>query len=124
MNLTKESIAAAQDIPAPEVFSVPEWGGDVHLCVMSGTERDAFDAENNELNKTGKGLENIRARMLVRCICDEHGGRLFSNDEAGQLGQKAGHVLDRLFDEARKINHYGEENLAELEKNSDSARNA
>ena len=39
--LSKDAILAADDLPR-ETVHVPEWGGDVYVRTMSGTDRDAF----------------------------------------------------------------------------------
>ncbi len=41
--LTKEAILAADDLPRETVL-MPEWGGDVYVRTMSGTDRDAFES--------------------------------------------------------------------------------
>ena len=41
--LSKEAILAADDLPREKV-NVPEWGGEVLVRTMSGTDRDAFEA--------------------------------------------------------------------------------
>ena len=40
--LSKDAILAADDLPR-ETVHVPEWGGDVYVRTMSGTDRDAFE---------------------------------------------------------------------------------
>jgi hypothetical protein len=116
--MTKDLILAATDSPT-EAVDCPEWGGTVHVRTMSGTERDAF--EGSMLDAKGKGvsnLSNIRARLLVRVLCDDAGNLLFGHGDADALGKKSAKVLDRLFDVAQRVNGLGAKDVAALQGNS------
>ncbi len=41
--LTREQILQSDDLPR-ETVQVPEWGGEVQVRTMTGTDRDAFVA--------------------------------------------------------------------------------
>jgi hypothetical protein len=106
----KDTILAAEDIKL-KAIEVPEWGTTVYIRVMSGTERDSW--ETNVLSKQ----VNIRAGLLVRCLADDQGKRIFSDSDVNALGAKSGHVLDKLFELASKHNRLKREDVEELEKN-------
>ncbi len=123
MSLTKEQILQADDLPRTEL-QIPEWGGDVFIKTMTSAERDAYEAsirdgrqEDGEVN-----LVNFRALFCVLVIVDEEGTRLFSDEEAPQLGKKGGPAVDRIFDFARKWNKLSDEDIEELEKNSETVQ--
>src|SRR5688572_32507685 len=104
MALTREQILAKTVVTAPpERVSVPEWDSDVFVRVMSGHERDGWEqsiiGEDKQVSMT-----NIRAKLLVRCVCDEAGKRLFSDDDADALGETSAVPLDRLFPVAQRLN--------------------
>ena len=42
-------------------------------------------------------MGNFRVRFLAAALCDENGGRLFTDDEVEELGKKSSLVLNRLF---------------------------
>jgi hypothetical protein len=113
----RDLILAASD-RQKEKAEVPEWGITVFITTMSGTERDAFEAEIVTLRgkKTDLNLKNIRAKLLVRTIVDESGQRIFSDADAGELGKKSASVLSRLYEIAQKINGLREEDVEELGK--------
>lgn len=122
MAATKDSILAYRAKLTP--VEVPEWGGTVYVRVMSGAERDAFEDETFKIN--GKNVElnrkNARARLLVRCITDEGGERLFNdNGDADRLGAQPADVLDRVYAVAAKSNGLSKADEDDLAKNSDSA---
>jgi len=112
--LSKDAIKQATDFKVEKV-SVPEWGGDVYLKTLSGTERDAFEEGYAE-----QKMKNFRARFLVLTLCDESGERMFSDDEAADLGGKSAVVLNRLFDAAWALNAFRTEDVDALGNDSAS----
>jgi hypothetical protein len=120
--LSAAEIDRASDLVIEE-HQVPEWGGSVFLRAMSGTDRDAFEA--GPRNDDGKlNMANIRARLLVKCLCDSTGKRLYEDADAVRLGNKNQVVLDRLFTAARTINKLDKADVDQLEKNSESGLTA
>lgn len=115
MLLNKEAIAAAQDLTS-EVVSVPEWGGEVRVRVMSGTDRDSLSASMRD----GAGnvdLMKYRARLLVRCIVDDGGTPLFTDADLDMLNAKSSLALDRVFAVADRINGVKPDAVDAAEKN-------
>lgn len=112
--LSKSEILAAKDQKLISV-DVPEWGGEVMVRVMSGTERDRFESEFVGSNKS---VDMVRAKMVAKCLCDERGERLFSESEVPQLGEKSAAVLDRLFGVCMKHNRFTKDDVEELAGNS------
>lgn len=113
--LNKAAILAAEDLKT-ETVDVPEWGGEVRVRTLTGTERDAF--ESSLVGEGGKRqLENLRAKLLSLAIVDENGARIFSDGEAAMLGGKSAAVLDRLFDVAQRLNGIGAKAEEQIEKN-------
>ncbi|TXH06679.1 MAG: hypothetical protein E6R09_01095 [Rhodocyclaceae bacterium] len=101
--LSKEAILAADDLPREQV-TVPEWGGDVLVRTMTGTDRDAFEA--GLIGKDGR-MENVRARLVSLTLCDHSGALLFSDSEVSALGKKSARALDRVFNVAQRLNGIG-----------------
>lgn len=117
--LSRDAILGTDDLKK-QLVKVPEWGGEVYVRCMTGTERDTFESEaytvkgkNVEINR-----ENFRARLLVRVIVDEKNERLFSDKDIASLGAKSGKCLDRLFSVAMTINGLSREDVEDLTKNS------
>ena len=113
MALTAAEILAADDLGLKKI-SVPEWGGDVFVRVMSVGERDAY--EKLWMGRKDSGVDNFRTEYLARVLCDEKGSLLFTRDQIDGLAQKSGAVMGRLFDEALKHNKMSSEDVAELGK--------
>lgn len=114
MNLSKDQILAADDMGLLKV-SVPEWGGDVFVRVMTVGERDAY--ENEWQQKKSTGVDDFRTKFLVRCLVDEKGNRLFENGDVARLSQKSARVMNRLWLAAMEHNNLSDESVEELAKN-------
>lgn len=102
MNL-KDKILAAQDLKS-EAVECPEWDVVVHVRVMTGSQRDAYEFSLSTRQKLGQLGDNFRADLLAKTLCDENGQLLFSAEDVAALGEKNAIVLDRLVRVARRLN--------------------
>ena len=114
--LTKDQILAANDVNLLKI-TVPEWGGDVYIRVMTVGERDAY--ENEWQRKKDTGVDDFRTKFLVRCLVDEKGNRLFDNGDVERLAQKSARVMNRVWMAAMEHNSLSDESIEELAKNSE-----
>lgn len=120
--LSAEQILQTEDLKTEKV-SVPEWGGDVLVSVMSGEDRDAFERYVSADGRTmKKDINNMRAKLASLTLVDEHGKKLFSELTVAKLGAKSGIALSRVCAVATRINCLTPESMAELEKNSESPK--
>jgi len=101
-----------------EKVPLPEWGGDVWVRTMTGAERDDYEQEYLDAKKkAGDRVPNLRARLLVRTVCDEQGKPLLSQNDVDELGQQSADVLSKLFTVASRLNGLSKSDAEELEKN-------
>ena len=118
--LTKDAILGAQDIKTVDV-ECPEWGGTVRIKAPNGYERDEF--EQMITKRKGKDvstdLRNVRARTVAKFAVDEKGNRVFSDQEAGALGQKSAAALDRCFTAWLDLAGLSEKEMDEVTENLD-----
>ena len=112
MALSRDQILGAVDFRFVDV-DVPEWGCSVRLRGLSAAERDEFEASLG----VSQDLVNMRARLVVNCLVDENGDKLFKSSEAKELGKKNGQVINMLFDEVRKLSGMADEDLGIAEGN-------
>ncbi len=123
MAWTREQILAVRDLPLREI-TVEAWGPDakVWLRTISAAERDRFFLLSRKGPETMEpDPENFRARLLVFCICDPEGNRLFDDDEAALLGEKCGPAIFQLYAEAQEMNAFSRpetEQVEDARKNS------
>ncbi len=112
--LSKDEILNAEDTKV-ETVDVPEWGGQVKVKCMTGSERDEF--ETSIIGKDGeRNMSNIRAKLLIYTIIDDDGNRMFTTADVKALGDKSAAALDRVFDVAKRLSKIGEDDIEELEK--------
>ena len=109
--LNKHQIFSANDTKI-ETVSVPEWGGDVGIRVISGAARDQLDmflagivdARGNVVNVAG-----LRAKVCVLACCDEAGEPMFTEKDVPVLLAKNSLALDRVYRAAAKLNGLGKD---------------
>jgi hypothetical protein len=117
--LTREQILSFKGKLRTEVVDVPEWGGEVIVSEISGAARDAFEASlvKGKGKQRQQDLANIRAKLVVRCVVDGDGNRVFSDADAADVGELPAAGLDRVFSVAQRLNGFKDEDIAELEGN-------
>ena len=117
--LKREQILSFDDLKTEEV-DVPEWGGTVVIKMMSGKERDAFEASIVEMkgSKQSYKFENIRAKLVQKTVIDpETKALMFTVGDIEALGNKSAAALDRVFSVAQKLSKITSEDVEELAKN-------
>lgn len=115
MSLNREQIIAAVDVER-ELVPVLEWGGEVWVKGLTGTERDAFETSivQQRGQNTRINTENMRAKLAALTICDENGTRLFSEKDVATLGKKSATALNRVFVVAQRLSGIGAEAIKDL----------
>lgn len=113
--LTREQILNAQDYQREEVDMTPfGWPGSVLIQSMTGLERGKFE----EGMQSQASFPRFRAMLLVYCLIDETGERLFSEvDDVDALNTKNSGALDYLYEKAQKLNRWKKEDVDALTKN-------
>ena len=110
----KEQIKAAS-VRKPLKVHVKEWNIDLYVRVMSVGERDAWELGWIDIrNKGMASFPNFRAFYLARTLCDEHGVRIWQDNELEEIGSLDGAVMGELFDIAQKHNKLTEADVVEL----------
>lgn len=108
----RDLILSADDLKR-EPLEVPEWGVTIFVRVMSGSERDRFEAAHLKAPE-----KDFRARLAVACVCDEAGAPVFTADDVPALGAKSSAALTRISEVAARLNRMGKEDYDELGKGS------
>ena len=116
---------ARRILDAPDASLVrakaPKAWGEVFLRPMSAADRDAFEGEQIELADAAKRAgrsevaataKDLRARLLVRCLCRADGTLFYGPEDVAALGRNPAGVLDPIYRQASKLNALG---VAEVE---------
>lgn len=119
--LSKDALLGATALPRERV-DLPELGEGAFVYVqgMSGTERDAWETSLVQGRGTHRKVNtlNIRAKLVVRCIVNEDGSRVFGNDDVEQVGRIRVDVLQRIFEVAQRLSGVSDKDADELERRS------
>lgn len=122
--LSKDAILGADDRKWEDV-PVPEWGGEVRILGMSGTERNAYQSSLVVLGSNGQpqrvNLADQLAKLLAKSIVDENFERLFTDKDIKALGAKNGAVMERLSAVAQRLSGLRKEDVADAAGNSEAA---
>lgn len=111
MPLSRDDILAAED-SSTVCVAVPEWGGDVLVGTITGSQRDTFESA-----MAGGKMSNIRARLVALACRDDDGKRLFADKDVVALGEKNAAALDRVFTAALKHNAFSADDVEEIAGN-------
>ncbi len=123
--LSRDQIMAAEDLTR-EIVAVPEWGGEVLVKALTGTERDQYEASIMRLNGTNAtlNLANARAKLCALAMVDESGARLFSDQDIAALAGKSAAALERIYAVAARLAGISAGDLEELSKKSNNGQHA
>lgn len=113
--LSREQILEAEDREFGTV-PCPEWGGEVRLRSITGTQRDSYEQSLMQSNGADRkmNLRNARVKLIVLCAVDETGRPLFTAEDVAQLGRKNAAPIDRLFDACRRLAGMSPEDVDKL----------
>lgn len=103
--------------------TVPEWGGDVRVRVMSGLARERFERIQSDAAKSGQKIDNLRERIMIATVCDELGNPLLSEEHIPVLSSKDWTSLDEVFVVGLELNGMLANSVDEAEKNSEAVQN-
>lgn len=120
--LTREQIFQVQDLSS-EIVAVPEWGGEVRVQALNGTNRDKFEAAQIEFRGKERRVRlfNVRARLAALTIVDDNGNRIFTDEDVARLGSKNSAALDRVCTVAQRLSGLSDQDVDDIAKNSESA---
>jgi hypothetical protein len=114
----RDQINSSLDCEREEV-TVPEWKCTVFVRSITAAEIDSWNTETYKMNGTDVQVnqQNIRARLLARCLVDEAGQRAFSDEQAHELGSKNNKIVEKLYKIAQRLNAVTSEDVENLAKN-------
>lgn len=111
-------LSLAASIPV-EAVSIPGVAQPISVRGLTAGERDAFEAACfvGKGNSREMNFVNLRARLLVRCICDAGGKRLFADSDVEQIAALPAKVVDPLFEVAQRLSGMGAKDVESLSGN-------
>ena len=127
--LSKDDLKAiANRPPKVKLIDVPEFGegAQVYIRVMSGTDYNAYQKSMAEI-KPGQSsaipnLADTFAKLAVRVLCDEQGGRIYADTDVSYVGKLPADGLQKIFTEGAAFNRLNRGAVSEEIKNSESSQ--
>ena len=126
MALTLSEIFGSNDMKLLKV-PMPEWGGDVFIRCMTGTEREDYETLLLSKVKDGKLADNrgLKQKLISLTLCDDKGKRLLeSQTDVTKLFGKSAAALQRLFVQAQSHNALLDSDIEAAAKNSEATEPA
>ena len=122
--LSRDEILSADDLPR-EFVPCPEWAnGDnesgVIVRTLTAGERDRLEA--HVLANQNKETINVRALIALMCCVDDEGKNIFKPSDLAEVASKSVKPLDRILAVAQGLNHFSDDDIEQLEKNSEAVQ--
>ena len=115
MSSIREQLLALK-IPTA-IVTVAGLSDSVHLRGLTASERDLWEQQIYSERDSKRGVNNIRASLVVRSLTDEAGVRLFKDSEIDQVGALPASVIDKLYEHCQRLSGLGKNDVEEIEKN-------
>lgn len=100
--------------PPQETVHVRRLAADFIVRGMGGNDRDRWEVEIERQRSSSGGVTNWRGSVLVRCLFNEDGSRMFADTDADALGAIDSRVLDRLYAAAARLSGLSAADMREL----------
>jgi len=109
--LTRQDCLSVNDLALKE-YTVKAWDGVVYIKKMTAKDQIQFEDMSQ-----GKDRKNIFSRLIVMCVCDENGNKLFTEADMDALNNKSASAVIELFTAISEINSVSQEDVEDLAKN-------
>lgn len=115
MSEASETPITASDIRAKAAASkprqrgvalIPEWGGSVYACTLSGDQRADFDRETLKRKKKTPDKIRVRERLTILTAEDTHGAKAFTPADEDMLAAMDVGPVDRFFKLSARLNGF------------------
>lgn len=121
--LNRKSLLKKEDLDIKKVNLNKE--DFVFVRQMTGRERDSFEQSIMEIKQDGKGnqtvrqnLKDFRAKLIVHTVCDEDGKNILETKDFETLSKNmSAATLEKLVNEAQKLNGMSQNDVDDLVKN-------
>lgn len=103
-----------------KIEPIHAFGEDLFVKELTGKERDEFESSLTIIS--GKNItpnmSNARAKLVIKCLCDDKGIRVFDDADLEAVGAMPARELDKVFEVAQKMSGLKQADIEELSKNS------
>jgi hypothetical protein len=107
-----------------ERIQVPEFDCELLAQGMSGAQRDEWERSLLVIRRGSvqdRNLNNVRARLVVRCLIHDDGSRVFTDADAEMVGAWRVDVLNRIWTVCQRLCGVSDQDADELGRASAKA---
>lgn len=120
----RERILKADDVKRVAI-DLSEWwpdlDGELFVTSMSAAERSRYEASMGfDASGNAKDLHNIQTKLVLRCLVDATGSRIFGDDDVEILSSKGAAPIQEIFEAAADLNGLTKDAIGKIEKNSEA----
>ena len=112
-------LARAGELPTEKV-DVDGWGTFI-VRGLSASQRDQYEASVVIMRRAkggrleeGRDYDNVRAKLVVRCLVTPDGEPMFKPNEYDVLGQLPAVLVDQLWEAATRLSGMTDDDIEEL----------
>jgi len=120
VSLSRESLLKPVAVPMEEIH-IPELDGSVWVKGMTAADRSRFERQfslaSGKRNK--RKTQEIRERLIVACVCDEQGNKLFTQEDVGAIGAQSAMIIEKIVDVAQRLCGMANEDVEAMAGNSE-----
>ena len=114
--LKREEILSKTSLKT-KTLTIDEWGGDIIVSEMSGTNRDIWEQALQKRDVVGN-IISPRAKLIAFTVVDEKGKRIFNDDDIDSIGKLSSSSLEKICLVAMSLNGLGSDDIEKAKKNS------
>lgn len=122
---TRDTLLDSESIIVEDVYLPEPVNAWYRVRGLTGRERERYERSLGTIKNgvwrssaNGQGL----ARLAAMSVIDEKGAAMFSEEDINRLATKNAAILTRISDVARRLSGLTEEDIEELEGNSEGAQ--
>jgi hypothetical protein len=122
---TRDALLESDSLITEDVYLPEPINAWYRVKGLTGAERERYERSLGTI-KNGVWRSSANGQSLARLcalsVVDEKGAKLFSEEDISKLAQKNAAILTRISDVARRLSGLTEEDIEDLEGNSESAQ--
>ncbi len=111
----KKKFLAKLGIKNRKKVTLPD--GELYIKALTAMEQEEFESAILGADGKAKTDVSLKAIMVIMSAEDEEGNKVFTMDDLKTLGEMPAADINKMFNEAQKLNNISDADIDELTKN-------